>query len=55
MFAQVAEVTESTLKNSQLPAAIVVVHPVKVVEAAWVAVVTVGLADAVIVSATVGG
>src|SRR6516225_8531968 len=49
------EVTESTLNPSTSPAVIAVVHPVRVVLSAFVAVVTVGLADAVIVFATVGG
>ena len=55
MFAQVAAVTELTLKNNQSPAATVVVHPVKVEEVAVVAVVTVGFAEAVMTSAIVGG
>jgi len=55
MFAQVAEVTESTLKNNQLPAGIAVVQLVNVEDDAFVAVVTVGLAEAVIVCPEVGG
>jgi hypothetical protein len=49
------EVTESTLNPNTSPALNDVVHPVNVLDSAAVAVVSVGLADAVIVSATVGG
>lgn len=51
----VNEVTESTLNPSTSPAVTVVVQPVSVELSAFVVVVTVGLAAAVIVSATVGG
>ena len=46
---------ESTLKRSVLPAVTEVVHPVRVVSCDFVAVEIVGFAEAVIVSATVGG
>ena len=46
---------ESTLKNRTSPAVNVVVHPVSVELSFLVALDKVGFADAVIVSATVGG
>lgn len=45
----------STLNPKISPAAIAVVHPVKVVSRDFVALLSVGFALAVIVSATVGG
>jgi hypothetical protein len=53
--ARVTVVTLSTLKRKVSPAEMLVVQPVSVLEVPLVAVVTVGLADPVIVSATVGG
>ena len=53
--ARVAVVIESTLKPRIFPAVTLVVQPVRVASSDFVALLTVGLALAVIVSATVGG
>lgn len=50
-----AEDIESIFTNNQAPEAMVVDHPVRVDDDALSAAVSVGFADAVIVSATVGG